>query len=102
MEAYQNKLPQGIYDKVSNPAETMDTPMKWINMGTATTVDTEVIFNRTLGIIGSGEFDLHGLFSRELTPIPKPLLLDDGRMRPASSWSIQHKTVHPERKTCFC
>ena len=35
-------------------------------MGTATTVDTEVIFNRSLGSIVSGEFDLHGLFSREL------------------------------------
>ena len=37
---------------------------KRINLGATTTVDTEVIFNRTLGIIGSGEFDLHDFFTR--------------------------------------
>ena len=33
-------------------------------------VDMEVIFNRTLGVIGSAEFDLHGLFSHEWAQIP--------------------------------
>ena len=46
-------------------------------MGTASPVDTEVIFNETLGIIVSGEFDLHGMFSRELAPIPTSLLICD-------------------------
>ncbi len=55
MEAYENKLPQGFYNK--SYVVTMDTPMKGINMGTVTTVDIEVVFNRTLGIIGSEEFD---------------------------------------------
>ena len=87
MEAYANKLVRGVYEKINSPFDITDTPMKLINTGTGTTVDTEVILNRTLGIIGSGEFDLHGVFSYELAPIPKTLLLDDGRMRPASSWS---------------
>ena len=52
---------------------TMDTTGKRINLEATTTVDTEVIFNRTLGIIGSGEFDLHDLFSHELAPIPTSL-----------------------------
>ena len=76
---------QGVYDKVSSPVNTIDTHRKGINTGTATTVDTEVIFNRTLGMIVSGKFHLHGLFSDELTPIPTLLFLDDGSMRPASS-----------------
>ena len=84
MEAYENKLPQGVYGKINSPGDTMDTSRKGINMGTATTVDTEVIFNRILGIIGSGEFDLHGLFSHELATIPTSLLLYDGSMRPDS------------------
>ena len=63
MRAYENKLPQHFYNKISIPVVTMDTTRKWINLGAPTTVDTEVIFNRTLGIIGSGECDLHDLFS---------------------------------------
>ena len=48
----------------------MDTTRKRINLGATTNVDTEVIFNRTLGILGSGELDLHDLFSLGLAPIP--------------------------------
>ncbi len=47
----------------------MDTPMNGINMGAVRTVDIEVVFNRTLGIIGSEGFDLRHLFSHELAPI---------------------------------
>ena len=65
----------------------MATTRKQTNLGKTTTVDTEVIFNRTLGIIGSGEFDLHDLFSHKLAPIPMSLFLDDGSMRPVSSKS---------------
>ncbi len=42
MEAYENKLPQGVYNKISSYGVTMDTPMKVINMGAVTTVDIEV------------------------------------------------------------
>ena len=63
MEAYENKFSQGFYNKISSYVVTMDTPMKWINMGEVRTVDIEVVFNRTLTIIGSEEFDLHELFS---------------------------------------
>ena len=55
----------------------MWSPMKGINSGAVTTVDIEVVFNRTLCIIGSDEFDLHDLFSHELAPIPISLFLDD-------------------------
>ncbi len=63
----------------------MDTPMKGINLGSVTTVNIKVVFNRTLGIIGSDKFDLHDLFSHELAPIPTSLFLDDGSMISASS-----------------
>ena len=43
--------------------------MNGIIMGAVRTVDIEVVFNRTLSIIGSEEFDLHNLFSHELAPI---------------------------------
>ena len=59
MAAYENKLPQGFYNKISSYVVTIDTPMKGINLGAVTTVDIEVVFNRTLGIIRSEEFDLH-------------------------------------------
>ena len=62
VQAYENKLPQGFYDKISSPVVTMDTTRKRINLGATTTVDTEVIFNRTLDI-DSGVFNLHDLFS---------------------------------------
>ena len=75
MEAYENKLPQGFYNKISSYVVTMDTPMKGINMGAVTTVDIQVVFNRTLGIIGSAEFDVHDLFFDELAPIPTSLFL---------------------------
>ena len=39
MEAYENKLPQGFYNKISSCGVTMDTPMKGINMGAVRTVD---------------------------------------------------------------
>ena len=39
MEAYENKLPQGFYNKISSYVVTMDTPMKGNNMGAVTTVD---------------------------------------------------------------
>ena len=58
-----------------------------INTGSVTTVDTEVIFNIALGINGSEEFDLHGLFSHELATIPTSLFLDDGSMISVSSKS---------------
>ena len=84
MEAYENKLPHGFYNKISSYWVTVDTPLKGINMGAVTTVDIEVVFNRTLGIIGLEEFDLHHLCSHELAPIPTSLLLDDGSMISAS------------------
>ena len=40
MEAYENKLPQGFYNTISSYGVTMDTPMKWINMGAVRTVDS--------------------------------------------------------------
>ena len=65
----------------------MDKPtiMKGMNMGAIRTVDIEVVFNRTLSIIGSEEFHLADLFSDELAPIPTALFLDDSSMISASS-----------------
>ena len=85
IEAYENKLPQAFCDKISSYVVTMDTPMKWINTGVVTTVDIEVVFNRTLGIIGSEEFYLHDLLSYELATIPTSLFLDNGSLISASS-----------------
>ena len=85
LEAYENNLPQGFYNKISSYVVTMYySSMKEINTGAITTVDTDVIFNRTLGIIGSEEFDLHDVFSNELAPIRTSLFLDDGSMISAS------------------
>ena len=75
MQAYENIFSQGFYDKISSHVVIMDTTRKRINLGAMITVDTEVIFNRTLGIIGSGEFDLHDLFSHELAPIPDEITM---------------------------
>ena len=86
MEGYGNKLPHGFfYNNICSYVVIRDAPMKRINTGAVTTVDIEVVSNRTLDIIGSQEFDLHDLFSHELAPIPTSLLLDDGIMIPASS-----------------
>ena len=85
MEAYENNLRQGFYNKKSSYVVTMDTSMKGMNMGAIRTVDIEVVFNRTLSIIGSEEFDLDDLFSDELAPIPTSLFLDDSSMISASS-----------------
>ena len=41
--------------------------MKGINLGAVTTVDIEVVFNRTLGIIGSEELDLHDFSLKDIT-----------------------------------
>ena len=38
---------------ISSYVVITDAPMKGINTGAVTTVDIEVVFNRTLGIIGS-------------------------------------------------
>ena len=85
MEAYENNLRQGFYNKISSYVVTMDTSMKGMNMRASRTVDIEVVFNRTLSIIGSEEFDLDDLFSDELGPIPTSLFLDDSSMISASS-----------------
>ena len=74
-----------FFNKVSSYVVIRGAPMKGINTGAVTTVDIDVVFNRTLGIIGSEEFDLHDLFSHELAPIPTSLFLDDGGMISASS-----------------
>ena len=75
MLSYENKLPQGFYNKISSPVVIMDTTRKRINLGATTTIATKIIFNRMLSIIGSGECDLHDLFSHELAPIPTSLLV---------------------------
>ena len=85
MEGYENKLSQGFYNKISSYVIIRDAPMKGIKTGAVTTIDIEVTFNITLGIIGSEEFDLDDLFSHELAPIPTSLFLDDGSMILASS-----------------
>ena len=84
-EPYENKLPQGFYNKISSHVVTMDTRIKGINTGAVTTVDIKVISNRTHGIIGLEEIDLHDVFSHELSPIPTSLFLDDGSMVSTSS-----------------
>ena len=84
LKYYENKLPQGFYNKINSYVVTMYTPVKGINTGAITTVDTEVIFNRTLGIIGSEEFYLHVFFSHELAPIPTSVFLDTRSMMTAS------------------
>ena len=48
-----------FYKKISSYVVIRDAPMKGINTGAVTNVDIEVVFNTTLGIIGSEEFDLH-------------------------------------------
>ena len=63
MEAYENKFPQGFYNKICCYVLIMGTPTKGIDTGAVTAVDIEVVFNRTLGIIGYEEFDLRDLFS---------------------------------------
>ena len=86
MEGYENKLPPVFfYNKISSCVVIRDAPMKGIDTAAVTTVDIDVVFNRTLGSIGSEEFDLHDLFSHELAPIPTSLFLDDGSMISASS-----------------
>ena len=99
MQAYESQLPQGFHDKISNPVVTMATTRKSTQLGATKTFDTEVIFNRTLGVIGSGEFDLHDLFSHELGPIPTSLFLDDGSMRPASSKSKLKNSLQVEESS---
>ena len=84
LEAYENKLPQGFYNKISSYVVIMYTPMKKFITGAITTVDTDVILNRTLDIIGSEEFDLQALFSHELAPIRPSVFLEDGSMISAS------------------
>ena len=52
MEGYENKLPQGLYNKICSYVVIRDAPMKSINTGAVTTVDIEVVSNITLDIIG--------------------------------------------------
>jgi len=81
MQSYENILPQGFHDKIKSSVVNMATARKCTALGATTAFDTELIFNRTLGIMGSGEFDLQDLFTHELSPIPTPLFLDDGSMQ---------------------
>ena len=53
MDGYANKLPQGFYNKISSYVVIRDAPMNGINTGAVTTVDIDVVFNRTLRICGS-------------------------------------------------
>ncbi len=76
VEAYENKLPQGFYNKISSYGVTMDTPMKWINMGAVRTVDSSAE-HLALSVQKS-------LLSHELAPIPISLFWDDGSMISAS------------------
>ena len=99
MEAYENNFPQGVYDNIRSPVDIMDTSMEGINMGTVTHVDTEVIFNKTLCIIGSGEFDLHGLFYYDLEESPTSLLLYDRSMRPACESCNNYLQVEESSRT---
>jgi len=41
----------------------MATNRKQTKLGVTTTIDTVVIFNRTLGIIGSGKIDLQDVLT---------------------------------------
>lgn len=87
LQAFENGLPDGFHNAISSSVVTMATTRKRTPLGCATTFDTEVIFNRTLGILGTGEVDMPALFSHELAPIPTSLFVEDGGMRPASSKS---------------
>ena len=83
MEAYENKLPQGFYNKISSYGVTMVHPWKGLTWEQSELLtDIEVVFNRTLSIIGSEEFDLHHLFSHELA---LSMFLDDGSIISTSS-----------------
>ena len=44
-------------------------------------MNTEVIFNRVLGIFGSGKFDLHNLFPHELAQIPTSLFQKNSKSK---------------------
>ena len=46
MEAYENKLPQGFYNKISTYVVNMDTPINGMNTGAVTTVDIKVVFKK--------------------------------------------------------
>ena len=87
MGGYENKLRQGFCNKISSYVVNRDAHMRGINTGVVTTADFEVVFNRTLGIIGSEEFDLHDLFSHELAPIPTLLQHD------ISFFKIKHLVI---------
>lgn len=61
------------------------------------TFDTEVIFNRTLGILNTMDFNLRELFHYELSQIPTALFTDDGSLRPATSKSNLKKSLEVEQ-----
>ena len=82
MVAYEDKLPEGFYSTISCPVTTMATKRKQIKLqeGGGATFDTEVIFNRTLGLIDTMDFNLRELFDYELSQIPTALFTDEGSL----------------------
>ncbi len=87
MHTYEEKLPEGFYSAISSPVIYMSNRRKHVQVGPVMTYDTDFIFNRTLGLLASGDIDLQNLFSYELAPIPTSLFMEDGGLRPATAKS---------------
>ena len=102
MQAFESSWPDGFYSSLSSKIVTMNIINRKVRIDDKTSFDTDLIYNRMMGLRGSRDISTKNMFSYELAPVPTSMFEDDGQMRTSKNKSDLKRKLQieiPTRKT---
>ncbi len=70
MKDYEAGWPEQFPSSIKKKVITMQETKKSIKVGDTSVYDTELIFNRVMGLQQSGDLNIKDVLSYELSPVP--------------------------------
>jgi len=91
MEEFESGWPESFNKSLNKRVVTMSVAKKSIKIDDTPVYDTELIFNRVIGLQQSRDINIKDVLMYELSPVPAALFDDTGEMRSQAKASLKKK-----------
>ena len=91
MEEYESGWPESFNKTLNKRIVTMSVSKKNIKIDDTPVYDTELIFNRVIGLQQSRDINIKDVLMYELSPVPAALFDDSGEMQSQAKASLKKK-----------
>ena len=95
-EKYEASFPDGFHNPISSSLVTMNIINRKVKIEERISFDTDLIYNRMMGLRGSREISTKSMFSFELAPVPTSMFDEDGEMKICKNKSSLKKSLKVE------